>query len=69
MRLQAGHHGPKKARSNVEVMLIVLFDSEGVVHHEFLPQGKTVNKKYYLEVTQRLCESIRRKGPNALMDD
>jgi hypothetical protein len=42
-----GSSRPKKVRqvrSNVKVMLTVFFDSEGVVHHEFLPQGKTVTK-------------------------
>jgi len=34
----------------------IFLDFEGVVHHEFLPQGRTVNKEYYLEVMQRLCE-------------
>ena len=32
-----------------------------VVHHEFLPQGRTVNKEYYLEVMRRLRENIRQK--------
>ncbi|UYV70483.1 hypothetical protein LAZ67_7003251 [Cordylochernes scorpioides] len=34
---------PKKARqvwSNVKVLLTVFFDCRGVVHHEFLPQGR-----------------------------
>ena len=25
------------------------FDCNGVVHHDYLPQGRTVNKEYYLE--------------------
>jgi transposase len=33
------------------------------VHHEFLPQGQTVNRWYYLDVLKRLRESIRRKRP------
>lgn len=39
---------PKKARqvrSNVKVLLTVFFDCRGMVHHEFLPQGSTVNKE------------------------
>lgn len=55
---------PKKARqvrSNVKVLLTVFFDCNGVVHHEFLPQGRTVNKEYYLEVMRRLREAIRQK--------
>ncbi|UYV62475.1 hypothetical protein LAZ67_2000729 [Cordylochernes scorpioides] len=33
----------------------------GVVHHEFLPQGRTVNKEYYLQVMRNLREAIRQK--------
>ena len=58
---------PKKARqvrSNVKVMLTVFFDFNGVVYHEFLPPGRTVNKEYYLEVLRRLREAIRRKRPD-----
>ena len=27
-----------------------VYGYEGVVHYEFLPQGRTANKEYYLEV-------------------
>ena len=52
---------PKKARqvrSNVKVLLTVLFDCNGVMHQEILSQGRTVNHKYCLEVMQRLLEAI-----------
>ena len=55
---------PKKARqvrSNVKVLLTVFFDCNGVVHHEFLPQGRTVNKEYNLKVMHRLSEAICQK--------
>ncbi|UYV74621.1 hypothetical protein LAZ67_12000310 [Cordylochernes scorpioides] len=58
---------PKKARqvrSNVKVLLTVFFDCRGVVHHEFLPQGRTVNKEYYLQVVRNLREAIRQKRPD-----
>ncbi|UYV78256.1 hypothetical protein LAZ67_16000691 [Cordylochernes scorpioides] len=58
---------PKKARqvrSNVKVLLTVFFDYRGVVHHEFLPQGRTVNKEYYLQVMRNLREAIRQKRPD-----
>lgn len=48
-------------RSNVKVMLTVFFDFNGIVHHEFLKQGQTVNKEYYLQVLRRLREAIRKK--------
>ncbi|UYV60165.1 hypothetical protein LAZ67_1000173 [Cordylochernes scorpioides] len=37
---------------------------KGVVHHEFLPQGRTVNKEYYLQVMRNLREAIRQKRPD-----
>ena len=55
----------RRARSHVKVMLMVFYDSEGVIHYEFLPQGRTVNKEYYLEVVQRLRETVRKKRPDA----
>ncbi|UYV67655.1 hypothetical protein LAZ67_5001500 [Cordylochernes scorpioides] len=58
---------PKKARQvrwNVKVLLTVFFDCRGVVHHEFLPQGRTVNKEYYLQVMRNLCKAICQKRPD-----
>jgi histone-lysine N-methyltransferase SETMAR len=49
------------SRSSTKTMLIVFFDIRGIVHREFVPQGQTVNKKFYCEVLQRLRENIRRK--------
>ena len=43
----------RQVRLNVKVLLTVFFDYHGVVHQEFLPQGPTVNKEYYLEVMRR----------------
>ena len=40
-------------------MWTVFFDCSAVVHHEFLAQGCTVNKEYYLEVMCGLREAIR----------
>lgn len=57
---------PKKARqvrSNVKVLITVFFDWKGVVHYEFLPRGRTVNKEYYVEVLRHLREAIRKKRP------
>jgi len=55
---------PKKSRvvkSNEKVMLIAFFDIDGVVHHEFVPPGKTVNGHFYVKVSQRLRDAVRRK--------
>ena len=42
-----------------EGFFTVFIDYNGVVHHEFLPQGRTVNKECYLKVMRRLHEAIR----------
>ena len=55
---------PKKARmqrSQVKVMLITFFDHQEMVHHEFVPQGKTVNQHFYTEVLTRLVSKICQK--------
>ena len=55
---------PKKAlmqHSLVKVMLITFFDHQGMVHHEFVPQGQTVNQHFYKEVLTRLVNKIRQK--------
>ena len=36
-------------------------DIRGIVHHEFVPNGQTVNQVYYLEVLKKLREKVRRK--------
>jgi [histone H3]-lysine36 N-dimethyltransferase SETMAR len=57
---------PKKARqvrSKVKVMLTVFFDSKGVIHHEFLPQGETINRFRYLDTLRTLRQKIRQKRP------
>ena len=58
---------PKKARqvrSNEKVLITIYFDCRRVVHHEFLPKGRKVNKEYYLQVMRNLREAIRKKRPD-----
>ena len=57
---------PKKARqvrSKINVLLTVFLDASGVVHHEYFPEGSTVNQTYYIEVVKRLRDAIRQKKP------
>jgi hypothetical protein len=55
---------PKKSclvKSKETVMLIAFFDINGVVHHEFLLPGQTVNGHFYVQVLQRLRDAVWRK--------
>ena len=61
-----GSPRPRKARmskSRIKSMLIVFFDSKGIVHKEFLPSGQTVNAAFYVEVLQRLRNRVLRVRP------
>jgi len=54
---------PKKARmsrSTVKTMIIVFFDSRGIVHKEFVPPGQTVNHTFYKDVLERLRKWVQR---------
>jgi hypothetical protein len=53
---------PKKAqrvKSNVKMMLISFFDSNSIVHSEFIPNGETVNQVFYLQVLKHLRDVVR----------
>ena len=57
---------PKKARlskSKIKSMLICFFDSQRIVHKEFVPPGQTVNQTYYREVLERLRKRVARVRP------
>ena len=61
------HHVRKKARrskSKIKSCSSAFFDSEGVVHSEFVPQGHTVNQFYYCEVLERLRKRAVRVRPS-----
>ena len=53
----------RQVRSKIKVLLPVFFYASGVVHHEYLPEGFTVNQTYYIEVLKRLRDAIQRKRP------
>ena len=41
----------------------LFFDSQGGVHKEFVPQGRTVNQQYCREVLERLRQRVHRVRP------
>jgi hypothetical protein len=55
---------PKMARQvkyKVESMIIISFDSKGIVHKEFVLAGKTVNSAYYCDDYSncvKICEDF-----------
>jgi len=53
--------------SRIKIMstIFFFFDSQGVVHKEFVPEGKTVNAKFYKGVMDRLLKSIQWVRPAA----
>jgi hypothetical protein len=46
-------------------MLITFFDSQGTVHKESIPVGKTVNAEFYKGVMDRLLKRVQRVRPAA----
>jgi len=40
-----------------------VFDSQGAVHKEFVPEEKTVNAEFYKTATDRLLKRIQRFRP------
>ena len=55
---------PRPKRQGTCGATSIFFDSCGVVHHEYVPQGQNINKEYYLEVLRRLRDAMRRKRPD-----
>jgi hypothetical protein len=45
------------------VCLATFFYSGGIIHKNFVPPGRAVNKGYYAEVLSRLVQRIRRVRP------
>jgi hypothetical protein len=42
----------------------VFFDYPGIVHHNYAPEGQTINEKYYLEVIRHLRDAVQYKRPD-----
>jgi hypothetical protein len=62
---------PKKAcmsQAQAKTMLICFFDHKGIVHLEFLEQGRTVNQHCYLEILARLREAVHWRRPELWPD-
>ncbi|GFT96320.1 histone-lysine N-methyltransferase SETMAR [Nephila pilipes] len=51
----------RASKSKTKTMLLVFFDSRGIIHHEFLRQGSTVTGAFYKDVLHRLLKRMRRE--------
>jgi hypothetical protein len=40
----------RQVKSEVKIMLLILFGIKGIVHKEFVLAGQTVNSSYYCDV-------------------
>jgi len=54
----------RRSKSEIKSMLICFFDSQGIVHTEFVPQGQTVNQFYDCEILERLRKRAVRVRPS-----
>ena len=54
-------HTPKKFSTEVQNQgfLIALFDRNGMIYQDFVPQGQTVNADFHETVLRRLLSQIR----------
>ncbi|GFU22380.1 histone-lysine N-methyltransferase SETMAR [Nephila pilipes] len=50
----------RASKSKTKTMLLVFFDSRGIIHHEFLRQGSTVIGAFYKDVLHQLLKRMRR---------
>ena len=51
----------KVSRTTKKVMASVFWDTDGVIHINYLPRGTTMNGQYYADLLVRLRESIKEK--------
>lgn len=58
---------PKKAKtvpSAGKVMATVFWDSQGIIHIDYLEKGKTITGLYYTELLDRFDTELRKKRPH-----
>jgi hypothetical protein len=55
----------KFQKSCIKTILIILFNSQGIVHKEFIPEGKTVNVEFCKGVMDHLQKHIQQVHPAA----
>ena len=53
----------RMSKSKIKSMLICFFDSQGIIHKEFVPPGQIVNQTFYREFLERLRKRVARVRP------
>ncbi len=64
--LRSNEHRPQKVSKDhyvYKVMLIVFWNAQGIIHKEFVPDGKGVDRHVYLRTMRELREKLRRRRP------
>ena len=65
--LNGSHQHHQKAKKfvfksqKVKTMIVCFYDSKGIIHHEFVPEGQSV--EVFICVLERLWKRIRRVRP------
>ena len=54
---------PRKSKSTHKLLIILFFESTGMIYMHWVPTGLTVNKEYYVEVLREFRKRFRRKWP------
>ena len=54
----------RMSKSKIKVMLITFFLIRGMVHHEFVPEGETVNQYFYQQIFIHLHNKFDAAGRN-----
>jgi histone-lysine N-methyltransferase SETMAR len=50
-------------KSKIKTMLIVFFNSTGILLQEYVLPGQTVHQQFYITILERLREQIQKKRP------
>ncbi len=51
----------KKSLRTKKTMITVFWDVRGIIHHEYLPSGDTINAASYCKVLERVKQAVRQK--------
>jgi len=62
-KLSPSQESENEQIQNQMVYLFSFFDSQGIVHKEFLPPGQNVNHTFYREVLERLGKLVALERP------